>query len=39
MSGILDTDEESIIKVLNENNRKIKNRYQKNEWLCFVIEL
>ena len=39
ISGILEADEKSIVKVLNENNRKIKNRYQKNEWLCFVIEL
>ena len=39
ISGILDTDEKSIVKVLNENNKKIKKRYQKNEWLCFVIEL
>ena len=39
ISGILDTDEKSIDKVLNENNKKIKKRYQKNEWLCFVIEL
>ena len=38
ISGILNSDEKSVIKVLNDT-MKIKNIYKKNEWLCFVIEL
>ena len=39
ISGILKSDEKSIIDVLNNSDKTIKNIYQKNEWLCFVIEL
>ena len=38
ISGILDTDEKSIIDLLNQNNKKINKKYKRNEWLCFVIE-
>ena len=39
ISGILNTDEKSIITLLNQNNKKINKKYKLNEWLCFVIEL
>jgi len=39
ISGILDTDEKSIINLLNQNNKKINKKYKLNEWICFVIEL
>ena len=39
ISGILKSDEKVLTDVLQNNNKKIKNIYRKNEWLCFVIEL
>jgi ribosomal protein L11 methyltransferase len=39
ISGILNSDEKILVKVLNDNDKKIKNIYKKNEWLCFIVEL
>ena len=39
ISGILYSDEKILVKVLNDNDKTIKNIYKKNEWLCFIVEL
>ena len=39
ISGILDTDRKIIVNALEKNNKKIKDVYQKKEWLCFTVEL
>ena len=39
ISGILDSDKMKLVKILEENNKKIKDIFQKKEWLCFTIEL
>tara|TARA_B100000579_G_scaffold437194_1_gene465588 strand:+ start:1901 stop:2713 length:813 start_codon:yes stop_codon:yes gene_type:complete len=39
ISGILNTDEQVVIRALEDGNKEIKNIFRKNEWLCFVVEL
>ena len=39
ISGILDSDRLTLIDILKKNNKKIKNIFQKKEWLCFTVEV
>ena len=39
ISGILDSDKIKLVEILERYNKKIKDIFQKKEWLCFIVEL